>query len=138
MPRYSLGLCGPADPYAAKYPKEEIMQKISAPAARLTLAAVAFLALAPPDRAPAQPAAPNLSGTYRCQPEPSSCQWSGQSFTVAQSGTRLDMKSDKGDVGQGLLSSNVTLSVGAPWNMLGVVLPDNRIQWSNGTLWLKQ
>ena len=80
--------------------------------------------LASPGRASAQGAAPSLSGTYRCQPEPISCQWSGQSFTIAQSGTKLDMKSDKGDVGQGLLSSNTTLSVGAPWNMLGVILPD--------------
>jgi hypothetical protein len=88
--------------------------------------------------AAAQGAAPNLSGTYRCEPEPVSCQWSGQTFTIQQSGTKLDMKNDKGDVGQGLLSSNSTLSVGAPWNMLGVIEPDNRIQWSNGTQWRKQ
>ena len=113
------------------------MPKISVPALP-TLAAVALVALALPGRAPAQPAAPNLTGTYRCQPEPSSCQWSGQSFTIMQDGTKLDMKSDKGDVGQGLLSSNTTLSVGAPWNMLGVILPDQRIQWSNGTVWSKQ
>jgi hypothetical protein len=48
------------------------------------------------------------------------------------------MKNDKGDAGQGLLSSNTTLSVGAPWNMLGVIEADNHIQWSNGTLWRKQ
>jgi hypothetical protein len=88
--------------------------------------------------AAAQGVAPNLSGTYRCEPEPVSCQWSGQTFTIQQSGTKLDMKNDKGDVGQGLLSSNSTLSVGAPWNMLGVIEPDNRIQWSNGTQWRKQ
>lgn len=88
--------------------------------------------------AAAQGAAPNLSGTYRCEPEPVSCQWSGQTFTIQQSGTKLDVKNDKGDVGQGLLSSNSTLSVGAPWNMLGVIEPDNRIQWSNGTQWRKQ
>jgi hypothetical protein len=114
------------------------MQKKPLPAAVGTLTAVTLLSVALPGRAPAQGAAPNLSGTYRCQPEPSSCQWSGQSFTIAQSGTKLDMKSDKGDIGQGLLSSNTTLSVGAPWNMLGVILPDQRIQWSNGTLWSKQ
>jgi hypothetical protein len=28
--------------------------------------------------------------------------------------------------------------VGGPWNMLGVILPDNRIQWSNGTDWRKR
>ncbi len=86
----------------------------------------------------AQGAAPNLSGTYQCQPEPTSCDWSGKTFTIQQNGTRLDMKNDKGDVGQGLLSSNITLSVGAPWNMLGVIEPDKSIQWSNGTLWRKQ
>ena len=102
--------------------------------ATVTLAAIWFLG-----SAKAQPAAsPNLSGTYSCVPEPSSCQWSGQTFTVAQSGSRLDMKSDKGDIAEGLLSSNISLSVGAPWNMLGVILPDNRIQWSNGTMWQKQ
>jgi hypothetical protein len=114
------------------------MQNAYARMALSMLGAVVLLGLGLPSRAPAQGAAPNLSGTYRCQPEPSSCQWSGQTFTIAQSGTKLDMKSDKGDVGQGLLSSNTTLSVGAPWNMLGVILPDQRIQWSNGTLWSKQ
>jgi hypothetical protein len=102
----------------------------------MALLIMALLSIAA--RASAQPAAPNLSGTYRCEPEPSSCQWSGQTFAVVQDGTKLDMKSDKGDVAQGLLSSNVTLSVGAPWNMLGVIEPDNRIQWSNGTQWRKQ
>jgi hypothetical protein len=101
----------------------------------LGLAASAF---AMQDRAAAQGAAPNLSGTYRCVPEPSSCQWSGNTFTIVQNGKTLDMKNDKGDVAQGLVSSNITLSVGAPWNMLGVIEPDHAIQWSNGTLWRKQ
>ena len=102
------------------------------------------LALAPSvlmgtlEGAQAQGAAPNLSGTYRCAPEPSSCQWSGDTFTVVQTGKTLEMKNDKGDVAQGLVSSNITLSVGAPWNMLGVIQPDHTIQWSNGTLWRKQ
>jgi hypothetical protein len=113
------------------------MQKLS-PSILAKLAAVALWTIGLSGLALAQGAAPNLNGTYRCQPEPSSCQWSGQTFTVAQSGSRLDMKNDKGDVAQGLLSSNTTLSVGAPWNMLGVILPDNRIQWSNGTDWQKQ
>jgi hypothetical protein len=81
---------------------------------------------------------PNLAGSYRCEPEPTSCQWSGQTFTITQAGNSLELKNDKGDVGQGTLSSNISMSVGAPWNMLGVVLPDGRIQWSNGTLWRKQ
>ena len=86
----------------------------------------------------AQAAPANLSGTYRCKPEPSSCQWSGQSFTVVQSGDKLDLKNDKGEVAQGTVTSDISLSVGGPWNMLGVVLPDNEIQWSNGTEWQKQ
>jgi hypothetical protein len=101
-------------------------------------AIVVLAAVAAQGHAQAQPAAPKLDGSYRCEPEPSSCQWSGQTFTIDQSGTRLDMKNDKGDVAQGLLSSKLTLSVGAPWNMLGVILPDNRIQWSNGTVWRKE
>jgi len=114
------------------------MQSMTALTTLTTLAAVTFLTIGLSGQASAQGAAPNLTGSYRCEPEPSSCQWSGQTFTVGQTGTRLDMKSDKGDVAQGLLSSNATLSVGAPWNMLGVILPDNRIQWSNGTIWRKQ
>jgi hypothetical protein len=89
--------------------------------------------------AEAQPAAaPNFAGTYRCEPQPSPCKNSGQTFTVTQSGNVLDLKSSDGDVGQAKLTSNTTLSVGGPWNMLGVVEPDSRIQWSNGTVWGKQ
>jgi hypothetical protein len=83
------------------------MQSMTALTTLTTLAAVAFLTIGLSGQASAQGAAPNLTGAYRCEPEPSSCQWSGQT------GTRLDMKSDKGDVAQGLLSSNATLSVGA-------------------------
>jgi hypothetical protein len=106
---------------------------------KLVIAAVAVgLSTAATGPAAAQVAAPNLGGTYRCEPEPVSCEWSGQTFTIEQSGTKLDMKNDKGDVGQGFLTSSVTLGVGAPWNMLGVIEPGNRIQWSNGTQWRKQ
>lgn len=86
----------------------------------------------------AQGASPNLSGTYRCVPEPSSCQSSGQTFTVTQSGNNLDLKNDRGDVGRGTVTSDISLSSGPPWNMLGVILPGNGIQWSNGTKWQKQ
>jgi hypothetical protein len=89
--------------------------------------------------ATAQPAkAPNFSGSYRCAPEPSSCQTSGQTFTVMQSGDNLAIKSDNGDFASGTVTSNISMSVGGPWNMVGVVLPDGRIQWSNGTLWRKE
>jgi hypothetical protein len=89
--------------------------------------------------AKAQPvAAPNFSGTYRCEPEPVSCKNSGQTFTITQSGNILELKSDSGDVGRAQLTGNVAMSVGGPWNMVGVVVPDGRIQWSNGTDWRKQ
>jgi hypothetical protein len=40
----------------------------------------------------------------------------------------LELKNEKGDMGRAVLTSNVSLSAGAPWNMLGVILPDNSIQ----------
>jgi hypothetical protein len=80
----------------------------------------------------------NFAGTYRCQPAPESCQNSGTTFTVTQTGNTLDVKNDKGAVGQGTVTSNISISMGPPWNMLGVVAPDNAIQWSNGTEWRKQ
>ncbi len=81
---------------------------------------------------------PNFAGAYRCQPAPESCQNSGNTFTVTQTGNTLDVKNDKGAVGQGTVTSNISISMGPPWNMLGVVAPDNAIQWSNGTEWRKQ
>ena len=83
-------------------------------------------------------AQPNLSGSYRCGPDAKACQWSGATFTVMQTGNHLDIKNDKGDVGTATLTSNISLSAGPPWNMLGVLSPDNRIiDWSNGTQWQK-
>jgi hypothetical protein len=82
---------------------------------------------------------PDLSGTYRCEPQPRSCEWSGDTFTVTQSGAVLQLKNEKGDIGEARMSSPITLSVGAPWNMIGEVLSDHHtIQWSNGTNWRKQ
>ena len=87
----------------------------------------------------AQTASPNLAGNYRCEPDPSTCQWSGQTFTVTQSGSEFDVKNEKGEAGKVTVTSNISLSAGPPWNMIGVIMPDNRnIQWSNGTLWRKQ
>ena len=83
----------------------------------------------------AQGRPPNLGGTWRCAPDPSSCQLGGQTFTVTQSGNNLDIKNDKGDVGHAQLTSNISLSASAPWNMLGVILAEGAIQWSNGTKW---
>jgi hypothetical protein len=103
----------------------------------LTASLISLLVLGPCELK-AQGSAPNLSGTWRCVPDPSSCQASGQTFTVTQSGNRLDVKNDKGDTGRAELTSNISLGASAPWNMLGVVLPDGSIQWSNGTKWQKQ
>jgi hypothetical protein len=44
----------------------------------------------------------------------------------------LELKSDKGEQGNGRLTSAATVSAGPPWNMLGV-LYDGAIEWSNGT-----
>jgi hypothetical protein len=82
---------------------------------------------------------PDLSGTYRCEGNTEACK-SAASFTVTQSGADLQIKTDKGDVGTAKLTSNISISAGPTWNMLGLVMsPDNHaIQWSNGTTWRKQ
>jgi hypothetical protein len=103
----------------------------------LAASVISIVALAPCEPF-AQGSAPNLGGTWRCAPDASSCQSGGQTFTVTQSGDNLDIKNDKGDVGHALLTSNISLSASPPWNMLGVILPDGAIQWSNGTKWQKQ
>ena len=89
---------------------------------------------------PANPALPDLSGTYRCECNETTCGWSGSSFTVSQSGSDIQIKNEKGDIGNAKLTSSVTLVAGPIWNMLGVIAsPDNHlIQWSNGTNWRKQ
>jgi hypothetical protein len=98
---------------------------------------IAVISLAMPARhTEAQTAMPNLSGNYRCEPLPMSCR-SGQAFSISQSGNALELKSDKGEEGNGRLTSATTASAGAPWNMLGV-LYDGAIEWSNGTKWRKQ
>jgi hypothetical protein len=84
----------------------------------------------------AQGNAPNLSGTYRCAPEPVQCQ--APTFSVSQSGATLELKAENGPVAEGKVTSDITLSAGPPWNSNGVVMPDRSIQWSNGTHWRKQ
>jgi hypothetical protein len=89
--------------------------------------------------APAQNKLPELSGTYRCEPYPAACNNSGQTFTLTQSGAKVDIKNERGGVGQGTLTSAITVSVGAPWNTIGVISSDGRtIEWSAGTRWRKQ
>ena len=81
----------------------------------------------------------NLSGTYRCGPDAKSCQWSGTTFTVTQTGSNLDVKNEKNELGSGTVTSATTVSMGPPWNMLGLISGDSRqIDWSNGTQWRKQ
>jgi hypothetical protein len=93
-------------------------------------------ASAPSTTVPANDALPNLSGTYRCEPQPEPCR-SGQTFTVAQSGDQIEFKSDDGLVGNAKLTSRISLSGLPPWNSLGLITAENRIEWSNGTQWRK-
>ena len=79
---------------------------------------------------------PNLSGRYRCEPQPAPCR-SGEMFTVTQSGDQIEFKSDNGLVGNAKLTSRTSLSGLPPWNSLGVITAENRIEWSNGTQWRK-
>ena len=79
---------------------------------------------------------PNLAGTYRCEPQPAPCH-SGETFTVTQSGDRIEFKSESGLVGQAKFTSPISLSGSAPWNSLAVITPDKHVQWSNGTQWRK-
>jgi len=105
---------------------------------RLVLFAAAVSAVVLFGAAQAAPA-PSFTGTYRCGPDAKACQWSGDTFTVTQNGNKLDVKNDKGAEGVVTVTSNVSLSAGPPWNMLGTVTPDGRtIGWSNGTEWRKQ
>jgi hypothetical protein len=98
-----------------------------------TLAAFAFAGLAQ-----AQSSAANLSGTYRCQPQPDPCKWQGQTPTISQSGTKLELKIGNDELANGKLTSNITVSAGPPYNAEGLVRPDHSIEWSNGTKWVKQ
>ena len=79
---------------------------------------------------------PNLSARFRCEAQPAPCR-SGETFTVTQSGDQIEFKSDNGRGGNSKLTSRISLSGLPPWNSLGVITADNRIEWSNGTQWLK-
>jgi hypothetical protein len=103
----------------------------------ISIPTIAMLtATAMSQRAHAQGSAPNLSGTYRCTPEPDQCQ--APTFSVSQTGTALEIKAENGPVAGGKVTSNISLSAGPPWNANGTVMPDGSIQWSNGTHWRKQ
>jgi hypothetical protein len=108
--------------------------------ASIGISTLAIAALAYFGQAPAQAAdQPNMSGSYRCGPDMKSCQWSGDTFTVTQTGNNLAIKNEKGALGSATLTSAITISAGPPWNMLGVISNgDRQIDWSNGTQWRKQ
>lgn len=100
--------------------------------ATLLIAAAGFAGAAEQQR-------PNMAGTYRCAAGPAPCQASGTTFTVTQMGAELSAKNEKNEIGGGTLTSNITISMGPPWNMLGVISNNNRtVEWSNGTQWQKQ
>jgi len=100
--------------------------------------AVALAIIALPALAHAQAGAPNLGGTYRCQPQPSPCKWQGKAPEISQSGTKLELKVDQNEIAEGKLTSNITISAGPPYNAEGLIRPDHSIEWSNGTKWIKQ
>lgn len=103
------------------------------------LATIMLSGIALPVPAHAQEAVPNLNGTYRCEADPKPCRESGETFTISQSGDEITAKNDKGEIGQGIVTSEMTLSLGPPWNTLGIILPDNRtIEWSAGTKWRRE
>lgn len=86
--------------------------------------------------APATPA--DLSGNYKCQPNPSPCLWPGASPSISQSGKSLQIKGDNGAAADATLTSASTISAGGTFNSLGIVRPDHSIDWSDGTKWTKQ
>jgi hypothetical protein len=99
----------------------------------ISLAATALFAAAQAAQAP------NVAGTYRCGPDAKACQWTGATLTVTQTGSNLEIKNEKGEGGTATLTSNISVSAGPPWNMLGTISADARtIDWSNGTQWRKQ
>ena len=81
----------------------------------------------------------NVAGSYRCVAGVGSCQYSGTNLTVTQTGSALSVKNERNEEGSGSVTSAITISMGPPWNMLGVLSNNNRtIEWSNGTQWQKQ
>jgi hypothetical protein len=101
------------------------------------LSSLAVLALG--GAALGQPSTVNVAGTYGCRSQTENgCMWSGQMFTVTQTGDALEVKNDKGEVGSGHVTSPITVSMGPPWNMFGVMHEAGTIDWSNGTQWKKQ
>jgi hypothetical protein len=101
-----------------------------------TTAAVAAFALCGAAQAQGA-AAPNLAGTYKCQPQPVKCQW-GDTVSITQTGNTVQLNNDSGSFADAKITSNITVSGAPPFSANGVIMPDRSIQWSNGTHWLKQ
>ena len=112
------------------------MPKGTRPALQIA-AIIALGALALNGPARAQGAAPDVGGTYKCQPSPSPCLWSGPSASIAQSGNKLQIKGENGATADATLTSDITISSGGTFNSLGIVRPDKSIDWSDGTKWTK-
>jgi hypothetical protein len=103
----------------------------------LTISILTVIAAAPGARS--QGKLPDLSGTYHCEAYPVKCDNSGQTFTVTQMGSKVTVKNEKGAVGAGDVTSNISVSLGPPWNTIGIISADARtIEWSAGTRWRKQ
>lgn len=128
--------------------RKSVLQTASSKIVVFAVAILAFGALA--GRAEAQgqtqtgPAAPtasaapaDLSGTYKCQPDPSPCLWPGASPSISQSGKSLQIKGDNGAAADATLTSASTITAGGTFNSLGIVRPDHSIDWSDGTKWTK-
>src|SRR5437868_6664709 len=105
------------------------------PMALLVIATLGTVASTP---VPAvESAVPDLSGTYRCEPDNRPCQAS--TFSISQSGRKLLVKSEQGQVGEAEVTSRQSISLGSPWNVNGIILSDQRtIEWSAGTQWKRQ
>ena len=101
------------------------------------IATLSALALSGPTQAQ-QDARLNFGGDYRCEPDPSPCPWPGQTLSIAQSGANLELKNQQATFADGKVTSDITVSVGPTLNSIGIVLPDNSIEWSNGTRWRRQ
>jgi hypothetical protein len=82
-------------------------------------------------------AAPNLAGTYKCQPQPVKCQW-GDTVSITQTGNTVQLNNDSGSFADAKITSNITVSAAPPVSANGLIRPDHSIEWSNGTHWLKQ
>jgi hypothetical protein len=82
-------------------------------------------------------APPDISGTYKCQPSPNPCLWSGSSASISQSGNKLQIKGEKGATADATLTSDITVAAGGTFNSIGIIRPDKSIDWSDGTKWTK-